>query len=245
MNGAAPDWTVHFTPYSATHLIVLVVFACWTVGVCFTASRLRPGEKSRMDRVIATVGLAISGLYGLWWLLPGHFDIERSLPLHVCDVMSFVSPLSLLVRSRALRAIAVFLGLAFCTQAFIKPLSGAGPMHPQMWGQFWGFWLTHGLVVFIAIYWVWAHGFRPTMRDLRVASAAAWVYVIGVFLLDAAFHLNYGYVGRGTATGETMADQLGPWPLRVVWITLIAQGGLIGVMLLRLIPGGERRSEVS
>ncbi|MBL8874296.1 MAG: TIGR02206 family membrane protein [Phycisphaerae bacterium] len=236
-----PTWADRFVPFSATHGIVTLAFLVGTIALCHSLSELRDSPRRSFELFAGMWGFGFAALYAAWWMFPKNFDVNRSLPLHVCDVMSFLSPISLLSGRRRYTTFAVFFGLAFCTQAFVRPLAGPGPLHLAKWAQFWGFWITHAVVVFVAVYWVWVRGYRPRWSDFKLASIVAWVYVGIIFVFDAATGLNYVYVGRGTPTGETFADDLGPWPLRALWIALIGQAALLAVMLLRLLPGGEKR----
>jgi uncharacterized membrane protein YwaF len=43
-----------------------------------------------------------------------------------------------------------------------------------------------------------------------------------VFTIDAVFDLNYGYLGRPMPSRPSLLDFLGPWPLRVVFMVLLA-----------------------
>ncbi|MGH7242038.1 MAG: TIGR02206 family membrane protein [Phycisphaerales bacterium] len=239
-----PDWAERFVPFSATHGVVTAAFVVATIALCTSVSKLPVSPRRTFEIFVGTWAFGLAFLYAAWWLFPKNFDINRSLPLHVCDVMSFLSPISLLSGRRRYAAFAVFFGFAFCTQAFVKPLAGPGPFHLAKWAQFWGFWTTHMIVVFTAVYWVWVRGFRPRWSDYRLVSIVAWVYVGVIFVFDAATGLNYVYVGRGSVTGETFADVLGPWPLRVVWIALIGQAALTALILLRFVPGGEPRPSI-
>ncbi len=226
-----------FEPYSATHGFMIGLFAVSVAVACGAGLMLAPGARRRFEVVLGGFMLAIGVWYQLWWWLPEHFDIQRSLPLHVCDVMSIVAPLGLLLGGRLFRSLTVLWGLAFCTQAFIKPLAGFGPGHVQ----FWGFWLSHGIVVLTALYLITVRGYRPAWRDYGLVSIIAYSYFAILFIIDWKFGLNYGYVGRGSVTGETFADRLGSWPLRVVWIALIGQTMLTAVMVVKWLPRKDRR----
>lgn len=239
-----PAWEHSFAPFSPTHAAALGAFLILTISACILASKQAEPKLRRLERTLGWTFLAIAILYLAWWLLPRNFDLQRSLPLHICDVLSFVAPFALLFQRRAITTIIVFWGLGFCTQAFVKPLMGPGPVHPEKWPQFWGFWLTHASIVFTAIYQIWVRGYRPTWKDFWFASWVAYLYVGSAFVLDAFFDLNYVYVGRGTLSGETFADDLGPWPLRVVWIALVGQAILAFVLLLRLLPASRSRSSL-
>jgi uncharacterized membrane protein YwaF len=40
-----------------------------------------------------------------------------------------------------------------------------------------------------------------------------------VIPLNMLFGWNYGYAGQSTPDNPTLLDKLGPWPLRLVWMT--------------------------
>ncbi|MBS0191541.1 MAG: TIGR02206 family membrane protein [Phycisphaerales bacterium] len=237
-------WPERFSPFTVSHAIVLVLFSVCTGLICSSLASRSDPVRRRAEIALGGIFLAISSAYGVWWLLPGNLDISRSLPLHVCDILSFIAPLALLTRNRRMTHIVLFCGLAFCTQAFIKPLSGPGPASPDKWPQFWGFWLTHCLIVFTSIYALWIWQIRPNTRDLWFVSRVMYVYVLAAFVLDAFFGWNYAYVGRGTQTGETLADGLGPWPIRVLWIAIAGQIALTLVLLTRLLPAPRERESL-
>jgi len=82
------------------------------------------------------------------------------------------------------------------------------------------------------LYDVTARGFRPHWKDWRLAVIFSTVYTAIMFPLDAAFHLDYGYLGP-TLTGQTSPfDHLGPWPWRVASMYGLA----MLVMLLLFVP---------
>ena len=100
-----------------------------------------------------------------------------------------------------------------------------------MRAPFWWFWLYHVFVVGAGVYVVVVQGFRPQWTDLRFAIAMGVLYVIAMFIINAVFDLNYGYLGRATPGRPTLIDVLGPWPFRVVSMVLL---GAIGMTLLWL-----------
>jgi hypothetical integral membrane protein (TIGR02206 family) len=146
----------------------------------------------------------------------------------VAAALVFVRP------TRRLQALAYFWGLALSTQAFITPDLAGGPESIS----FWAFWLYHLFVVGAGVYVIAVQRFRPEWQDLRFAVVAGIVYVAIVFLVDAIFGVNYGYLGRATPTRPTLLDVLGPWPCRVLVMMLLASAA----MTLLWLPWGRRRN---
>jgi uncharacterized membrane protein YwaF len=89
--------------------------------------------------------------------------------------------------------------------------------------------------------------FRPEWSDLRFALLVGVLYAAAIFTVDAAYGLNYGYLGQGTPSRPTLLDVLGPWPLRVVFIVLLGAGAMTVLWLpwlfMRRIAQGATRKE--
>lgn len=169
------------------------------------------------------------------------FDPRYTLPLQMCDVATVIAALVFVRPSRRLQSLAYFWGLALSTQAIITPDLAGGPTSLS----FWAFWLYHLFVVGAGVYVVAVQRFRPEWSDLRFALLTGVLYAAGIFAIDAAFGLNYGYLGRGTPSRPTLLDVLGPWPLRVVFMVLLAAGAMTVLWLpwrvaKRISPSAER-----
>ncbi len=85
-----------------------------------------------------------SNLWALvYWLQPAHYDITKSLPLHMCDIAGLLAPLLFLTHWRPIRSMMYFWGIGLSTQAFITPtlLEGIGEQ------RYWLFWLNHLAIV--------------------------------------------------------------------------------------------------
>ncbi len=187
-----------------------------------------PPHRRLMDKIAGWIGLGAALFVQTATLWPSRFSLQISLPLHICDIVMFVAPLALLLRWRRLRTIAYFWGLGLSSLSFIFPDLQFGPAD----FQFWVFWAGHATIIGTALYDVTARGFRPNWRNWRFAVKSALVYVAIIFPIDAYWRLNYGYIGKGLEGRQTMADFLGPWPLRVPLMLVMG----IATMLLLLLP---------
>ena len=220
-----------FTPFSATHAAVVVSFGvALTVLVACRRRLRRAGEPSaeRFDRAVAVAAGMVAVLAIGWPLLPRHFRLDWSLPLHVCDFATLTAPLAVATRYRRARALLYFWGIGLCTQGFITPDLQDGPARVG----FWTFWLAHFSVVGVPLYDVAARGYRPDWRDYWFMVAVSLVYVAVILPLDLWLGVNYGYIGRGTPGHPTLVDALGPWPWRVAIMVLLG----CAAMALLMVP---------
>lgn len=142
----------------------------------------------------------------------------KYLPLQICDIAGMVAPLALLTGWRPLRAVLYFWGIGLTTQGFITPIVTQGP---DDW-MFWWFWMNHFVIVFAALYELIVAGFRPDRRDLLRTVGITAVYATIIFFFDRATGWNYLFLGESKPQATTLIDALGPYPLRVVWIVLLA-----------------------
>lgn len=217
------------------HLAALGVFAV-VVGVVVTlgrrwrfgASEQRVGAR-RLRIGVGLLGLVAWGQSFVYYLLPARFAWSKSLPLELCDLAALIAPLAILTGRRTLRAVLHFWGLALCTQFLVTPVHAPGTP------AFYVGWVLHAGIIGSALFDAFGLGFRPGWRDLRTGVLAACAYLAVILPFDIATGFNYGYVGASRPGPPTIVDALGAWPLRVVWIGLIAAAAMTVVMLLNAV----------
>ncbi|NRA58733.1 MAG: TIGR02206 family membrane protein, partial [Phycisphaerales bacterium] len=139
MTVASP--TPAFSVFGPTHLVA--------VGVCIAAMAIfvlagRQANEQRepqIARTWAVFWLIQQAIATTYWLLPAQFEIGKSLPLHLCDVLGWLGPFALLLAAppRWLRTILYFWGIGLSTQAFFTPTLEQGPGDLR----FWLFWISH------------------------------------------------------------------------------------------------------
>lgn len=210
---ASLAWLDRFHAFGTVHVVVVLVAAVLIAGSCMLGRRWRkhgPAWGEPMLRGV-WVGFTIGwqGFATLWYLV--HWDLQDSLPLHVCDLAGWIAPLALWTQRWWLRALLYFWVIALSTQAFATPVvqDGVGRL------QFWLFWIGHLQIVGSAIYDAAVLGFRPRFRDFLFAAVTLGAYGVVMLGFDLAFGTNYGYVGRSNPSAPTIIDHLGPWPGRV------------------------------
>ncbi len=225
-----------FRSFTACHLATVLV--CAAAAVAFIAIGRRaqtaasPAREFRVRWVWA--GLIVIGqiLTILFWISPGRFELDKSLPLHICDLAPWAAVAALLGGPRWTRTLTYFWGIGLCTQAFFTPIVEEGWAKPQ----FWFFWIQHTQIVASAAYLLVVSGYRPNWRDFGVTSAISIAYVLVMMAFNQWQDVNYGYVGGRSPDVRTVIDALGPWPLRVLWLALIVEGVFALLVLVWRLP---------
>ena len=207
---SAPHPAGWFSPYGASHLTVLVVFAIGSAALIWIGRRQTESQARLFGRALGTITLVIFGVALVYKLI--HLSIDHSVPLQLCDLAELTAAYALWSHRKWAFTLAYFWGLPLSSQALITPDLNAGdfPSH-----DFVTFFALHLLVVWAAIYLTWGYGMRPTWRGYRfaVTTTLAW----GAFTL--AFNTitgsDYGFLNRKPANGSFL-DLLGPWPSYVL-----------------------------
>jgi len=184
--------------------------------------------RARYERAIGLVGLVLWVIINGWGMWPSHFDPATSWPLQLCDLTALFAPLVFLTSWRPLRSLLYFWGLGLNTQALVTPLIRVGPVHIE----FWLFWLSHAMIIIAAMYDLMVNRFRPRWRDCLLAIATSGAYLAIVLPIDIVWDVNYGYVGNRLPKGTTIVDVLGPWPMRIDVIVMLA----VATMVLMMLP---------
>lgn len=207
-----------FEPFSAQHLVSVIVLTVAIGALCLTGRNLAEPSKRRFELVMAGLIAAFWIGYQIYDNVTQGIGLRTSLPLQLCDIVAIIAALEFARPSRNVHALAYFWGVALSSQALITPDLAGGPTTLG----FWAFWVYHLFVVGSGVYAVAVRKFRPEWRDLRLAIIAGFAYAIPVFVIDAMLGLNYGYLGRSNPGQPTVIDLLGPWPSRVAYMILLA-----------------------
>lgn len=174
----------------------------------------------------------------VYWMLPGRFRWDLSLPCQLCDIAVLVAPFMFLTTWRWPRTMLYFWGIGLSTQAFITPT-----LEPSYGMQTLGYWLFFGLhtaIVGSAVYDVIVRRYRPNWRDLLLALGITVGWFVSMFFLNQLLgdNANYGYVGPARPDRPTVVDALGPWPQRV--LVMAAIGIALFICMWAVWPIGAR-----
>ena len=201
-----------FEAYGPSHQGALVLLAVGVVAILWFGSRHRgTALAERGGRVMAIAVLSVTVPLQVLYFTPAYWDLQKTLPLQLCDLASFIAVYALWTRRRWAAALTYFWGLTLTSQAMLTPDLAADFPDPI----FLLFWAMHLLVVWAAVYLVWALGLSPTWRTYRTSVAITAAWAVTVYAFNVAVGTNYGYLNAKPAAASAL-DLLGPWPWYVV-----------------------------
>ena len=202
------------------HIGAVIVTALVVWWCCYVGRRMkRFGAEGLFRRVLAAATAVVTLTVTVGWMIILHNGGEGGvLPLHICDMAGLIAPLVLFFRVRWLRAVLYFWAMGLTTQGFVTPIEQSGPDNVR----FFLFWVNHGLVVGVAIYDLVVGGFRPSRADLLRTIGITGAYATAIFFFNRVMGENYLFIGDSKPDEPTLIDALGAYPLRVVWMFLLA-----------------------
>ena len=201
-----------FAAYGTSHQAALALLVVGVVVILWFGRRHRGTERAlRLGRMLAVAVLAVTVPLQVLYFTPRYWDLEKTLPLQLCDLASMVAVYALWTRRPWAAALTYFWGLTLTSQAIITPDLAADFPDPI----FLLFWAMHLLVIWAAVYLVWGMGLAPTWRTYLVAVAVTATWAVSVYAFNVAFGTNYGYLNAKPAAASAL-DLLGPWPWYVL-----------------------------
>lgn len=204
-----------FQAFGPTHLAALAVAALGVaVILAFTQWARRP-----VDRAFAGAIVAVALPLQLLQFTPEQWDLRTSLPLQLCDWAWLVAAIALWTRSKLAATITYLWGLTLTAQALMTPALTT-PFPELRW---WMFFAMHLLIVWAAVYVVWAMKLFPTWRTYQQAVGISVAWLAATFCFNLAVGTNYGYLNAKPERPSSL-DLLGPWPGYVILEVAIVAG---------------------
>lgn len=232
------NWIDEFHAFTSFHYLVLTLCVGSFIAFCVAGRVMLKHDQlhgsnceQTFRRALAWTIIATQAFFFLRRLTPMHWDLQDSLPMHLCRWTVWIAAWAMFSLNPKMRALLLFWGLGLSTQAFFSPMItyGLGDM------GFWIYWLNHTQIVGAAIYDLAVLGYRPNRRDLYFAMIWGLIYALFTIGLNFVLSTNYSYLGQGDYTMTSVVDKLGPYPQRMIWMVL---GGLFVFVLIYLFSAG-------
>lgn len=222
MAAPSPPWLDHFEAFSGFHGIVAGLCVGVMALACVVGFRLRSmdlrdggGRERRFGQAMGWSIVAWQAFATVWRVLPEQWDINESLPFHLCRWTGWIAAVCLIAGPRPgyrwSRTLMFFWGLGLSVQGIITPMWDHGAASVE----FWLYWVGHLQIVGVAVYDLAVRGYEPRRRDLRLAVAAGLGFVLLTVAVNLGLGTNYSYLGRWNYEKASVVDRLGPFPGRV------------------------------
>ncbi len=196
--------------YGTTHLVPLGGFVVGLVVVVLLGRRDAAREgPSRLSRTWALLIPAVTVPFQVVDLV-ANFDLDVTLPLHLCDLAWVAATWALWTHRPLPVALTFFWGLTLTIQGVVTPSLNEDFPHVR----YVAFWALHLLIVWAAVYLAVGLRLAPRWRDYRAAVLLTAVWAVGTYAFNVAAGTNYGYLVRKPRS--SILDVLGPWPWYVL-----------------------------
>lgn len=220
-----------FSLFSPLHIGLLLA-----VGILGPAVGVYCRRHPNRRQAILRSGAVVLVLLELIWyayLLQRPFPVwPGMLPLHLCDVVVWLTVLSCLIPWQRVRELAYYFGLAGTTLALLMPdVQGLRVSYPVV-----QFFISHGLVVTLLLALVISGEFRPSRTSLVWSVVVLHIYAAILGAFNALFGTNYMYLCSRPG-GDSILDLMGPWP----WYLVGAD--IVGMILFGLLWWPFRKPE--
>ncbi|MFE8699227.1 TIGR02206 family membrane protein [Cytobacillus sp. FJAT-54145] len=226
-----------FEIFSVLHVLTIGVFLAVSFIMYLLRERLRMYDKK--IRIVMFLSLFLFELaYHYWLFKDGYWDVSFTLPLQLCSISLLLCLVLLATNLRWMFQIVFFLGGAGALQALITPELFVGFPH----FRFIQFFITHMLIIWVALYYLFVKGYRPTSKGLLHAFLFLNAAAVFAFIANIITGGNYMFLAR-KPTNASLLDYLGPYPTYILSLEVIA----ISLFVIMYLPFGlgERKKKRS
>jgi hypothetical integral membrane protein (TIGR02206 family) len=215
----AADWTGEpFHLFGTGHLIALAVIVLINLSFIWLRKSKNQKLKDGVRYTILVVLVIAESSWHIWNIAIGKWTIQTHLPFHLCAVLVWSTVIMLLTKNYRIFEFAYFLGIAGASQAVLTPEAGIyGFPHYRVFQTL----FAHGAIVTGAIFMTVVEGYRPTWKSVKQVLIWLNIYALIVTGINLLIGSNYLYTLRKPATASLM-DFLGPWPVYLLVLELIA-----------------------
>lgn len=221
--------------FAAEHIAALAATAT-VATLSVWEARERPGAWIvPFSRALAVLMLTAYVAENVAIVVRGTWSLERSLPLHLTDVVTIISALALWSPRPLLFELAYFWGLTASLQAVVTP--DLDSTFPSLF--FFTYFATHGGAVVAAVFLAWGRGLVPRRGAVGRVFVATATFAVVAGLGDLLTGGNYMFLREKPSTASLL-DVMGPWPVYIVTAAILA---LVLFALLDLpLRAGRRRA---
>lgn len=200
-----------FSLLGTQHIAVVLFFILTGYVLIRWAKQISPETQHTAGIVMACI-ISISVIsYTVIKIFEGPFDVQKDLPLHLCNFLGLTIPIFAVLRKYWMYEIIVFWILAGTAQGVFTPDLDEGFPHYR----FFKYWLEHaGLVLFI-VYASAVYGMRPKFKSIIKAFGAIQIYLIFILGVNALIGSNYLFLMR-KPDHTSLLDVLGEWPYYIL-----------------------------
>lgn len=225
-----------FQLFSPEHIVAMAVIVVIVALMVICRKQLQEMPKSDRRKLEIGTGilllLARGGLYVYYFTF--QIGIKEILPIYICRIVIIAMLYTLFTGKKQLHFISYFFGIIFGVLPLIVVDTG-GYTFPH--ATFFSFFVGHGLILIVNLYFILIEGYRPGKKDLRKAMITLAFYFGLIALINPLVDGNYNYLQAAPPS-----IPLGAFDGTVMYqFTLVTV--FMMVMVLEYLPFARRKAE--
>jgi hypothetical integral membrane protein (TIGR02206 family) len=217
-----------FEYFGLAHLTVIGMVILCIVAILLLRDRFTERQRAWMRYGLAILIVVSESSWHVWALATKQWSIQVMLPLWLCSLTAWLSPLMLIWKMERVYEFIYLMGITGASQAILTPsLTIYGFPH----FRFIEFFVLHGALIMGAVWMTAVEKMRPTRRSIIRVVIAMNLFWAFTGLVNELIGSNYLYTHTKLPT-PSLLDYLGPHP----WYLLSMEAIGLALMLLLYLP---------
>lgn len=216
-----------FVQWGTAHLVAIAAIAVLSLSL----RRFPSSERFRRTwRYSLALVLLLNEIgWHLWHVYYGLWDVQTMLPLHLCNLLVFVSAYTLVSKNQVAYEFVYFLGISGGAQVLITPALGRFGFPHYLFFQIF---VSHGGIILAALTLTVLEKMRPqSWKSLLRVAAWGNLYLLAILGINYLLGSNYLFAAR-KPPAVTLLDYLGPWP----WYLFSMEAIALALLVLLYLP---------
>lgn len=187
--------TYYFTPFSASHLIMLAAAAAGIILLVLFRKQMRPKSTAfnTLRWILFVLLLVSEASYQYWTISNGLWNFSGHVPLHLCGIASITAMIGLLTMNKTWIQISFFIGLFPAFLAMVTPELPYGYQH----FRFWKFFVHHTAIPWACLFLALAKPATITLRSVFKVYFLLIIYALIIgFIVNTLTASNYLYLSQ-------------------------------------------------
>lgn len=223
------SYGIKFIPFGTLHIFLIILTIIPVLYIYFFQNKLKKSpSKFNMPKIFALLLLFNQLIFYIGYLLSGHFDLARDLPLHYCYITGYLYIYMLWFNKKNMYNW-LYYSVFMCTLASIIWMD-IGNSYDRF--IFYKFFIAHSGLFIINIYCFYILEYPVSKKG----ALYAWFYSNGVFILMAIYNFIFNTNYIMSKKLPTLIYDIYPWIKKIdqpiIWLEVV---GII-ILLIAYIP---------
>lgn len=205
-----------FEAFSLSHLLMIALLICGSVCLIYFREYLRKFDQIARGLMFSVLFI-LETAYHYWLYKDGYWDISVTLPLQLCSLSLILCLILVVTRAKRVFQIVYFIGVTGAFMAIVTPELFLGFPH----FRYFQFFITHMLILWICLYFVFVHRYKPTRKGLFASFLFLNGGAVAAFTANKLTGGNYMFLAH-RPSNDSLLDYFGPYPYYILTLEIVA-----------------------